>query len=313
MTTLALPTPNLVDYHALNPLEKCVAGFLIRLRNPNTFREYQRDLKFFFAWCADQQIDPLLVGRFHCEGYLRMLQTSTNSRTGRPLMEATVSRKFGTIRCFYQYATDEEFISKDPTRRIARPEVDPDKQTRTHLNIVQWAQLLTAARAHGPTAHCLVALLGMRALRIHEALQINIESITSRAGYDMIHIIGKGDKAADLALAPPVAWAVRECAGSRTAGALLLNSRGRRLTRDAAQRLLQKVAVEGAMDVEFSPHSLRRTCLTFMLEHGQSLYDVQLFARHADPKTTMVYDMKRTQVDRTSGAGVAAFMSSVAS
>lgn len=88
-------------------LEQAVIGFLLRLSNQNTFREYQRDLKNFLAWCTDQPIDPLSVRRLELTAYLRTLE-----RRGHA--EATVSRKFGTVRTWLRYCADEELIGKDP-------------------------------------------------------------------------------------------------------------------------------------------------------------------------------------------------------
>jgi hypothetical protein len=59
MSTISLPTCDIASLRDRDPLEQAVIGFLLRLSNQNTFREYQRDLKNFLAWCADQPIDPL--------------------------------------------------------------------------------------------------------------------------------------------------------------------------------------------------------------------------------------------------------------
>jgi integrase/recombinase XerD len=224
-----------------------------------------------------------------------------------------VSRKFGTVCTWLRYCADEELIGKDPTRGVDRPAVDREKQKRTHLNVVEWAQLLRAARDHSPTAHALVALLGMKGLRVSEACQLDIDThLFTKDGYDQIRFVGKGNKASTVTLPPPVARAVREITDSRPVGPLLLKARGRRLDRASANRLLQNVAREGAVLTEFSPHSLRRTMITLALGQGIPLYEVQLLARHANSKTTELYDMNRRNVDRLSGASVASFMSSIA-
>lgn len=309
MTTIALTDGTVISaYEQLDSLDQALAGFLLKYPNAHTFREYRRDLLQYLSWCAQQTppVRPLEAKRFHVEGYLRWLE-------GRGLAEATISRRFGTIRVFYDYLALEEFIDKDPSRAVKRPPVDREKQKRTWLNAVQWAQLLTAAREESPTAHALVALLGMRGLRVHEACLLDIQTHLSQdSGYDILTFTGKGNKAARVVLAPPVAVAVRQCIGDRQIGPVLLNARGRRMDRGAADRLLQKCAVKGALVADFSPHSLRRTAITLALGQGQSLYDVQTFARHSDPKTTQLYDMHAKQIDRNSGAAIASFMSAIA-
>lgn len=306
MTRIALPASSISELRDRDPLEQAVVGFLLRLRNPNTYREYQRDLRYFLAWCTDQKLAPLSVRRVELTAYLRTLEL-------QGLAEATISRKFGTVCCWLRYCADEELIDKDPTRGIERPTVDREKQRRTHLNVVEWAQLLRAARDHGPTAHALVALLGMKGLRVSEACQLDIEThLFTKDGYDQIRFIGKGNKGSVVTLPPPVARAVREITDVRSEGPLLLNAWGRRLDRTSANRLLHTVAREGAVLAEFSPHSLRRTMITLALGQGIPLYEVQLLARHANSKTTAIYDMNRRNVDRLSGASVASFMSSIA-
>ncbi len=269
-------------------------------KNPHTFREYKRDLDLFFDWCRQQRMHPFAAQRFHITGYLRWLEQ-------RGLAEATVSRRFGTIRVFYAYLAEEDFITKDVARAVKRPPVDKDKQKRTHLGPVEWAQLLAAARTYSPTAHCLVALLGMRGLRIHEACLLDIDThLSQEHGYHVLTF-------ARVVLAPPIARAIVECIGDRTDGPLLLNARGRRMDRRSAHRLLHAVAEAGALGhKDFSNHSLRRTAITLALGTGQSLYEVQLFARHSNPKTTMIYDRNADNIDRNSGAAIASFMSSIA-
>lgn len=308
MNTIALTDGTVIAYEQLDNLDQALAGFLLRYPNQHTFREYKRDLLQYLTWCAQQTptVAPLTAQRFHITGYLRWLEQ-------RGLSEATISRRFGTIRVFYDYLTIEEFIPKDPSRAVKRPAVDMDKQKRTWLNAVQWAQLLTAAREESPTAHALVALLGMRGLRVHEACLLDIDvHLSDDSGYTILTFVGKGNKAARVVLAPPIARAIEDCIGERTSGPLLLNNRGRRMDRNSADRLLQKCAAKGSLVADFSPHSLRRTAITLALGQGQSMYDVQTFARHADPKTTMRYDMHAKQIDRNSGAAIASFMSAIA-
>lgn len=307
MTTLALPHGTITTYEQADPFDQALAGFLIQYRNPHTFREYQRDLAQYFDWCRQQDMHPFQAQRFHITGYLRWLES-------RGLKEATVSRRFGTIRVFYAYLAEEDFIGKDVARAVKRPRIDGEKQKRTFLGPVEWAQLLAAARLHSPTAHCLVALLGMRGLRIHEACLLDIEThLSMESGYHVLTFVGKGSKAARVVLAPPIARAIVDCIGDRTEGPLLLNARGRRMDRRSAHRLLHACAEQGALgDKDFSNHSLRRTAITLALGTGQPLYEVQIFARHADPKTTQIYDRNAKNVDRNSGAAIASFMSSIA-
>ena len=134
MPRVALPAANISHLRDRDPLEQAVIGFLLRLSNTNTYREYQRDLKCFLGWCTDQELQPLAVRRLELTAYLRTLED-------RGLAEATVSRKFGTVCTWLRYCADEELISKDTTRGVERPAVDRERQRRTHLNVVAWSQM----------------------------------------------------------------------------------------------------------------------------------------------------------------------------
>jgi site-specific recombinase XerD len=97
--------------------------------------------------------------------------------------------------------------------------------------------------------------------------------------------------------------------GDRSSGPILLNSRGRRMDRHAATRCLRHLAaIAGVRMPQMHPHMLRHTFVTTMLDAGVPLRDVQIAARHADPRTTMRYDRARKNVDRHADYILAAYM-----
>ena len=99
--------------------------------------------------------------------------------------------------------------------------------------------------------------------------------------------------------------------GDRTGGAILLNSRGTRRDRHAATRRLRYLAnAAGVQIARAHPHMLRHTYVTTMLDAGVDLRDVQIAARHADPRTTMRYDRARKNLDRHPNYILAAYMAS---
>ena len=99
--------------------------------------------------------------------------------------------------------------------------------------------------------------------------------------------------------------------GSRTSGPIVLNTRGRRMDRHAATRRLRRLAgTAGVQTAKAHPHMLRHTFVTTMLDAGVDLRDVQIAARHADPRTTMRYDRARNNLDRHPNYILAAYMAS---
>lgn len=281
-----------------------VFGFLARYRGA-TLRAYRQDMKAFCCWCELQGLQPLLVQRPHLELYLRWMEE-------RGYSPSTVGRRFTAVGGFYRYAVIDGYLTVDPTAAVTRPKVPWEGQRRSILHPLEFAALLTAARADGPQSHALVALLGMVGLRVGEACSINVTDLHTNSGYELLHVMGKGSKPATIPLPVPVLRAVREAAGDRHSGSLLLNTRGGRLTRNSAAHRLVQLAEKAGLSQVPSPHALRRTFCTAGLLINVPLRDMQYAMRHADSRTTLRYDMARANLDRHAGHAVAAYLAGMA-
>ena len=123
-------------------------------------------------------------------------------------------------------------------------------------------------------------------------------------------VLGKGAKLAVIPMPPRVARAVDLVAGERASGPLLLTRHGNRMNRHAATRIVRRLARRAGVTKHISPHSLRHSFITAALDAGVPLRDVQIAARHADPRTTMRYDRARTNLDRHPNYILAAYISS---
>jgi site-specific recombinase XerD len=127
----------------------------------------------------------------------------------------------------------------------------------------------------------------------------------------VLRVCGKGTKVVLVPLPPAVSRAIDRAAGSRPRGPLLLNRCGARIDRHAATRRLHQLArIAGIQVARAHPHMLRHTFVTTMLDAGVDLRDVQIAARHADPRTTMRYDRARQNLGRHPNYILAAFMAS---
>jgi integrase len=112
-------------------------------------------------------------------------------------------------------------------------------------------------------------------------------------------------------LPPAVGRTIDRATEGRMRGPILLNSRGARMDRHAATRRLRQLAQQVSMPITRPhPHMLRHTFVTTMLDAGVDLRDVQIAARHADPRTTMRYDRARRNLDRHPNCILAAYMAS---
>jgi len=275
-------------------------------RYRGTSREHtESDLRVFFNWCHDRQLAPLTAQRHDLELYLRWLQ---DVRRFKP---STVSRRLSVVAGFYRTCVIDGVLEHSPADYVRRPRVPPESPTLglTHL---QFEAMLTAAReSTNPFDFALVCLLGLLGLRIFETVGANIGDLGEEHGHRVLRVRGKGGKVVLVPLPPAVSRTVDRAAGERSTGPLLLNSRGVRMDRHAAtRRLRQLAAVAGVRLPRMHPHMLRHTFVTTMLDAGVDLRDVQIAARHADPRTTMRYDRARKNLDRHPNYILAAYMAS---
>jgi integrase/recombinase XerD len=260
-----------------DPSDLAVAGFLARYREP-TVSAYRRDLRCFWQWCADRDLAPLAAKRPHFELYLRDLER-------RGYAPATISRRLSTVAGLFKYAVIDELVAANPTAAVTRPRVPWEGQRRTVLHPLEFAAVLSAARRHSDTAHALVALLGMLGLRVSEACNARVEDLRYAGGYELLRVLGKGARPAEIPLPIPVLRAVKAATEGRTHGPILLSAKGEALTRGAASRLLGRVVRAAGVTSPTSPHTLRRTFCTAGLISGVPLRDMQYAMRHADART----------------------------
>ncbi|MDQ1643046.1 MAG: integrase/recombinase XerD [Actinomycetota bacterium] len=245
-TTTSALVPGYLDVTRL-----AVASFLARYREP-TLTAYTQDLKGYLGWSQTYDRDLLRATRGELEMYVRYLE-------GRGYAAATVARRFGTVATFYKYAVIDGVIPANPATAVTRPRVAWEGQKRTVLHPLEFAALLAAARTSGPNDHALVCLLGMLGLRVSEACGTDITDLRYEAGYELLHVLGKGAKPADIPLPIPVLRAVREAVDGRTTGPILRTRTGRRMDRAGASRALTRVARAAGIAHPISPHGLRRT------------------------------------------------------
>jgi integrase/recombinase XerD len=212
---------------------------------------------------------------------------------------------------FYRTCVIDGIVVHSPADYVRRPPVPAESPT-LRLTHLQLEALLTAAReSANPFDFALVCLLGLLGLRIFEACGANIGDLGEEHGHRVLKVRGKGGKTVLVPLPPAVARAIDRAIGSRTSGPLLLNRNGTRMDRHAATRRLAALARISRMRMpRMHPHMLRHTFVTTMLDAGVDLRDVQIAARHADPRTTMRYDRARNQLDRHPNYILAAYMAS---
>ena len=281
-----------------------MAAYLARFKGQSRVHT-ESDLRGYLDWCQQRDLDPLAATRPHLELYLRWLQEV------RRFKPSTVSRRMSVVTGFYRTCVIDGVLEHSPAEYVRRPTVPAESPT-LGLSHLQFEAMLTAAKQS--THECdfaLVAMLGLLGLRIFEATGSNISDLGEEHGHHVLRVHGKGDKIVLVPLPPAVGRAIERASASRTAGPILLTSRGTRMDRHCATRRLRRLSEQAGVTIaRMHPHMLRHTFVTTMLDAGVDLRDVQIAARHADPRTTMRYDRARKNLDRHPNYILAAYMAS---
>lgn len=290
----------------LAPADLAAFGFLARYSG-NTRARYEVTIKLLFAWCDQHGIPVLEMKRPLIELFGRYLE---DDRGNAP---STVSNHLSIIRCFYRFCEIDDYVAKSPAEHIRMPRVYRDESSTLGLDRMELGTLIQAARASSPTEAALVTLMGLLGLRVSEACAVRIEDYQeTQRGHRVLRLVGKGGKPATMPLPVPVLRALDAAAGDRTEGVLLLRKDGRPFNRAAADWTVKRLCKKAGITKRISPHSLRHSYITACLDAGVPLRDVQIAARHSDPRITTRYDRARHNLDRHANHTVAAFLAGAA-
>ena len=269
----------------------------------NTLSSYRRDLSRYAAHLdAAGRVNLRDVVEGDVAAFLSALRGG-DDRHG-PLSAASAGRAVVAVRGLHRFALREGWTTLDPAREIKPPV--PARRLPKAITVAQVAALLEApdpATPLGLRDRALLELLYGTGARISEAVGLAVDDLDRSAG--VVRLDGKGGKqrvvpVGSYAGRAVEAYLVRSrpvlaAAGSGTS-ALLLNARGGRLSRQSAWTVLRAAATRAALTVEVSPHTLRHSYATHLLDGGADVRVVQELLGHASVTTTQVYTL--VTVDR---------------
>jgi integrase len=245
-------------------------------------------------------VPPLKATRAHIELYRAWLDQ-------RGLAASTVDRRLSTVCGFHRFAHIDGRIGLNPAQYVRRPRVSPT--TQRGMDRGELAAFLYTGERISPTHAALAVLLGLNGLRVSEACGADVEDLGFERGHRTLRIVGKGNKPATIPLVPRTARTLDLAVGERSAGPILCRHDGRRLDPRTAHRWVRSIGRQAGLE-HVPPHMLRAAFIMAALDAGVPLRDVQLAARHADPRTTTVYDRRRQNFDRHAAYAVVAFVTS---
>jgi integrase/recombinase XerD len=272
-------------------------SFLARYSG-RTLEAYRHDLRGFFQWSSDHGVVIMEASRAHIELFRAWMED-------RGLAASTIDRRLSTVCGFYRFAHIDGRIRANPAQYVRRPQVhasDARGLDRSELGV-----FLFTAEQYDRGHAALAVLLGLNGLRVSEACATNIEDLGSERGRRTLRIVGKGNKPATVPLVPRTARTIDLAIGERHDGPILRRRDGQRLERRTAHRWVRSIGTRAGLG-NVHPHMLRAAFIMAALDAGVPLRDVQLAARHADPRTTTIYDRRRQNFDRHAAYIVVAFV-----
>jgi len=273
----------------------------------NTVSAYRRDLNRYAAGLTAAGHTGLdRVGEAEVAAYLRDLRTGDADHP--PLAASSAARAVSAVRGLHRFAAREGLAETDPARAV-RPPTAPRRLPKA-LGVAEVAALLKAARGEEPAALRDAALLEFlygTGARVSEAIGCAVDDVDLTDG--TVRLRGKGGRhrvvpmgtyarsalSAYLTRARPALLAHRRTA-TRDTHTLFRNARGGVLTRQGAWEVLRRCAARAGLPPEVSPHALRHSFATHLLDGGADVRVVQELLGHASVTTTQIYTL--VTVDR---------------
>lgn len=256
----------------------------------NTVAAYQRDLMKFNAFAQKRKLALEAVTRDDLVDFLAGLYRGK-------LESRTVARNLVTLRNFFRFAQIQELIAVDPSLHLESPKIR--RTLPGYLRLEEVERLLQQPDANTPLGlrdRAMLEVLYSTGLRVSELIGLRVADVDAKVG--CIRCIGKGDKERIVPAGRKALGMVeRYLRDTRpkllpkgvSSAALFVNRRGVALSRVGVWKILSAYGRQAGLRVALTPHMLRHSFATHLLERGADLRSVQLMLGHADISTTQIY------------------------
>ena len=279
-------------------LANAISSFLMHVKvekglAPNTHSAYKRDLAKFEDFAKKRKLELEKISREDLVDFLASLYR-------QKLDSKTVARHLVSLRNFFRYAQIQDAIVDDPAVNLESPKIR--KSLPGYLRIEEVEKLLQlpdASTAFGLRDRAMLEVLYSTGLRVSELTGLRVTDLDMKIG--CVRCIGKGDKervvpVGKKALAiverylrdgrPEI---VRGSRGGVGSPFLFVNRRGGKISRVGVWKILSTYGKQAGLRTSLTPHMLRHSFATHLLERGADLRSVQLMLGHADISTTQIY------------------------
>lgn len=257
--------------------------------SPNTLAAYRRDLSDFQRFLGLRERPLAAVGPDDVLAYLEQLRR-------RGLRPASVARRVSAIRGFYRHLVREGAIPADPTEHLEAPRTSrPLPRTLPPETVAMLVEAPDTGTPGGLRDRAILELLYATGMRASECLGLAVDDLNLTAGYAIC--TGKGRRQRLVPVGAEAArWVTRylrdvrpRWVRRRDSGRLFVNRRGGPLSRRALWALVRRAAAGAGLTRRVSPHVLRHSFASHLLEGGADLRSVQAMLGHADIATTQIY------------------------
>jgi len=256
----------------------------------NTLTAYRSDLEGLAGWLVTQQACSLMTARRD------QLLAYLADRVKQGASARSSARLLSTIRRFYQLQVREKRLQQDPSARIEAPKIGrslPKALTEQEVEALLQAPELTQANELRDRA--MLELMYASGLRVSELVGLQLGQLSLRQG--VVRVMGKGAKERIVPLGEEAAdWLHRYLAEARpelvkgnASEVVFASNRGSQITRQAFWYAIKRYALRAGISKPLSPHTLRHSFATHLLNHGADLRVVQMLLGHSDLSTTQIY------------------------
>ena len=261
---------------------------------PNTYsKSYRYDLNSFGDFLRELSIDELRqVDKSHIRDYISWCRK-------RRLSSRSVSRRISTLKGFFRFLLAENLIAEDPTSMIEHP-----KQGRSLPKALTMGEVDALLAVSGKLDrgnhlearnHVMLHLLYATGLRVTELVKLPLISFNRHSG--TLRVLGKGNKErlvpigeqARILLEEYLDYVRPRLLHGKTSPSFFVTRQGRAMTRNRFWQVLKNITLKAGIKKEVSPHALRHSFATHLLENGADLRSVQLMLGHSDISTTQLY------------------------
>ncbi|MDN5344892.1 MAG: integrase/recombinase XerD [Clostridia bacterium] len=256
----------------------------------NTLASYNSDLQQFMQYLEKAGIKSFQdVGRGLLVAYLVKMQQEGRS-------PSTISQHLAALKSFYHFLLRERLVESDPTANLETPR--QLKKLPRVLTVAEVERLLNQPRPDKPAGlrdKAMLELLYATGLRVSELVSLNVDQVNLEG--EFVRCLGKGARERVVPIGQVACFHLRtylehgrgKLIKKKTEPALFVNQHGRRLSRQGCWKILKGYARTANLKEEITPHTLRHSFATHLLENGADLRSVQELLGHADIGTTQIY------------------------